>query len=180
MDDDGNTQDAGCREVAAVTEVALAVEVTHGTGDGKVGRYGGEATHDAGAYPVFALEQVEDILGSCKSQADTGGIDDPVEVFVIVGILAQENPQHGELGDFLGHGGGKQGGRDSAHIGAQVIDHNAHHPHDGRNHQGEECRAHAIEEGLEKHLWRLGAHGVLAIDPPAQQQSRQQCSGNNQ
>ena len=78
MDDDGHRQYTGSRQLRAVAKMALAVKVTHGTCNGKVCRNSGKAAYNAGAHPVAALQQIQDILGRGKSQSHAGGIDDTV------------------------------------------------------------------------------------------------------
>ena len=73
-----------------------------------MGRNSRQATDNAGAHPVGALDQIQDILGTGKAKSHTSCIDNTVKILVIVGVLAQEEPQHREFGHLLGQRGGEQ------------------------------------------------------------------------
>ena len=92
MEDDGHGKDAYHCERAAVAEVALAIEIAHGTCHREMGRHSRQSAHDACNHPVLALEKIEDVLGTRKSQTDTRRIDDAIKILVIIRILAQEKP----------------------------------------------------------------------------------------
>ena len=87
VDEDRHCQDAHLGDVGAVAKVALAVEIAHGTGDGKVGGHGSHASHDAGERPVLALQQVQDVLGPGKAQTDARGIDDAGNIMCMYHML---------------------------------------------------------------------------------------------
>ena len=180
MDNDGHGQHTDGREPRAIAKVALAVEVAHGTGDSEVGRNGSDAAHDARSQPVVALQQVEDILGTCKAQSHTGGIDDAIEVLVIIGVIAQKKPQHEQFGAFLGQRGGKQCRRDGSLERAQVVKLHTGHDQERGDDQRDKCRAHAIEEGLVEHPQGLRTKRVFLVNPPAEYHDGNQCGDDDE
>ena len=111
-----------------------------------MGRHSGYASHDCRPDPVFALQQVHDVFGSGKSQSHTSGIDNAIQVLVVIGIVAQHEPQHEQLGHLLGQCGGKQRRGDRPPERAQVIHKQANHPQQLSDDQRNERGTHSIEE----------------------------------
>ena len=156
VDKDGHCQDAdGCKR-PTVAEMALAVEIAHSTCHRKMGRHRCHAAHDTGEHPILALQEVKDVLGTCKAQPHTSGIDDAVEILIIIPVIAQEEPQHRQFGTLLGDGSSQQSSGYRPTKGFHVNDKNPHGSQQSRNQQRHERGAHTIEECLIEHTQWLG------------------------
>lgn len=83
-------------------EVRVRVVVAHEDRECVVSGDADEAADDAGVDPELAgLAEVADILDEGESHAHADGIDDAVEVLVKCGALAEDEPEHRELGELL-------------------------------------------------------------------------------
>ena len=85
--------------------VALIVDeriiIAHRHGKEEVGGNRQQSASYSYLHPVGVLNEIDNILQSCKAETDTDSIDDTVEIFVIVFVVAQQQPEHQQLASFL-------------------------------------------------------------------------------
>ena len=66
--------------------------IPHSYSKEEMGRHRKQSTGNSDFNPVGILNEIYDILQSCKSQTDTDGIDDAIEILVIIFVISQQQP----------------------------------------------------------------------------------------